>query len=367
MGLEVITKPNEVKIPIDFQEVKIKVDVNILEEGEDQTNKFSHVMGNSTHSILFKTFPFSFMCSETRIYGDFWIREAQTSIDTKSTFLHGVTLYNLTSFFASMNLNMVMKNSNGQCETHETKTELIDPVISTSNVLKSEIIKEKLPNNEHCAFALGKDFFLNETITNATSNAYLNCEIKLYVNPVMETVDKSNLKSILCNEAISCLEEDKNFTLISNGQMFHFNKNLLSLISEVFGRMILTSNSKEVVNNSVEINDFAPDTIKAFQRVAFGNEKINDEDMSPELLMFAQKYLMKPLVAKIKYKIMDSLTNNNIFDIIKVAYLIDDEDMFKEACKYLSKNKDELKNSAEFQEFGKEHPVCMIKALTSII
>ena len=111
MGLEVITKPNEVKIPIDFQEVKIKIDVNILEEGEDQTNNFSHTFGNSTHSMLLKFFPFSFMCDETRIYGDFWIREAEANNDAKSPFYHGVNLYNLTSFYASMNMIMVIKKS----------------------------------------------------------------------------------------------------------------------------------------------------------------------------------------------------------------------------------------------------------------
>ena len=115
------------------------------------------------------------------------------------------------------------------------------------------------------------------------------------------------------------------------------------------------------------IDDFAPDTIRAFQRVAFGNEKIKDEDLTPELLMFAQKYLIKPLVAKIKNKLMDSMTNENIFDVIKVAYLIDDKDMFEEACKHLMKNKDPLKDWVEWKLFEKENPACMIKVLTYMV
>ena len=65
---------------------------------------------------------------------------------------------------------------------------------------------------------------------------------------------------------------------------------------------------------------------------------IKNEDLTPELLMFAQKYLMKKLVAKIKVRLLDSLTNENIFDVTKAAYLIDDQEIFKEASKYLWKN-----------------------------
>ena len=72
------------------------------------------------------------------------------------------------------------------------------------------------------------------------------------------------------------------------------------MISEVFARVIQASNSQEALTNSMVIEDFASDTIRAFQRVAFGNDEIKDEDLTPELLMFAQKYLMKKLVMKIK-------------------------------------------------------------------
>ena len=61
---------------------------------------------------------------------------------------------------------------------------------------------------------------------------------------------------------------------------------------------------------------------------------------------------------------MDSLTNENIFDVIKAAYLIDDQDMFKKASKYLLKNKEQLKGTAEWNAFKKDHSDCMIEALS---
>ena len=73
---------------------------------------------------------------------------------------------------------------------------------------------------------------------------------------------------------------------------------------------------------------------------------------------------MKPLVAKIKHKLMDSFTNENIFGVIKAAYLIDDQEMFKEGSKYLWKNMEQLKGTPEWNAFKIEHSVCMIEALT---
>ena len=42
--------------------------------------------------------------------------------------------------------------------------------------------------------------------------------------------------------------------------------------------------------------------------------------------MFAQKYLMKPLVAQCKEQLFGTITNENVFDIIKTSYFIDDKD-----------------------------------------
>ena len=66
---------------------------------------------------------------------------------------------------------------------------------------------------------------------------------------------------------------------------------------------------------------------------------------------------------KIKARLMDSLTIENIFHVIKAAYLIDDQDMFKKASKYLLKNKEQLKGTPEWNAFKKEHSDCMIEAL----
>ena len=348
MGLEALTNQDEVKIPLHFQEVKIRVDVKTLLEGEDQI----------TPSILFKTFPFNFMSSGTRIYGDFWIREDKMNSERKTPFWYGVTMYNLTSFYVSMKMHMT---NGGEGKRYEMITDLTEPIINSENLLRSQIIKEKLPNNRKSAWISTK-MFLNERTSN--SHTSIKGEIIFYINPTMNDINKPNVKSFLNEELIHQVDQDKNFSLICKGKKFLFNKSLLSMISEVFCRMIQTSDSKEASTNSVEIIDFFPETIKSFQNVVFSKEGTKDVVLTPELLIFARKYFITPLAEKVKHKLMGSLTNENIFDIIKTAYLIDDDDMFSEASDYLLKNMAELESTEEWKFFGETHTACMNKALS---
>ena len=54
---------------IEFKQIKVKIDVNILNEGEDHTKR----AGNNC--ALFKTFPFTCFIDDLEIFGDFWIKE----------------------------------------------------------------------------------------------------------------------------------------------------------------------------------------------------------------------------------------------------------------------------------------------------
>ena len=356
--MEVTANLSEVTIPIDFKQIKIKIDAKTLEEAEEIENSNSNV-------VFFKTFPFTFCKDDLEIFGDFWIREDKPNNEGKTKIYLGMSLYNMKTFFADMEI--VLSNVDTKGKLIECKSKFLEATSYDGYALRSKIYDEKFPNNNKRA-AVQNVCFLDEPISCISTS--LKAKINLMIRPSKSfnmNNQMQNFMSILSHEAISQFAQDNNFSMICQGEDFKFNKSLLSMISEVFSRMIQASNSKEALTNSMVIDDFDPDTIRAFQRVAFANEEIKDTDLTPELLMFAQKYLIKPLVAKIKNKLMDSMTNENIFDVIKVAYLIDDEDMFKEACKYLKEKKDDLKDSVEWKTFGKEHPDCMIKALTSIV
>ena len=133
------------------------------------------------------------------------------------------------------------------------------------------------------------------------------------------------------------------------------------MVSEVFAKMI-QGTLREANSNSVEIIDFSPHTIRTFQKFAFENEEIKDEEMNMELLMFAQKYLMKPLVSKCREQLFANITHGNVFEIIKTAYFIDDEDVFKKASEYLKANSNELKDTDDWISFEETHLEIMNKA-----
>ena len=93
-----------------------KIDVeDISNEGEDHLNKLS----NNSPTKLFKTFPFSFMLNENRIYGDFVVNEKKNTDDGKSICLLGVVLYNLTSFFVKFAMQMLVTSTDDHCKCYE--------------------------------------------------------------------------------------------------------------------------------------------------------------------------------------------------------------------------------------------------------
>ena len=164
----------------------------------------------------------------------------------------------------------------------------------------------------------------------------------------------------ISEEALNQFGDDKNFKIICNGEDFYFNKTLLSLVSEVFQKM-LQGNSKEAKENCVEICDFSPDTIRTFEKFSFSSEKIKPEEITVELLMFANKYFMKPLETKCKNYFVSTLNKDNLQDFIKAAYDIDDEKMLQVGAKYFSRIKSDLKDSEEWKNFENQNSKCMNK------
>ena len=182
--------------------------------------------------------------------------------------------------------------------------------------------------------------------------------VKALKEDSVPTSKLENFKSLICENAFA--QVDNNFKIICQGEEFQFNKTLLSMVSEVFAKMI-QGTLREANSNSVEIIDFSPHTIRTFQKFAFENEEIKDEEMNMELLMFAQKYLMKPLVAKCRERFFANITHGNVFEIIKTAYFIDDEDIFKEASEYLKANSEELKDTDDWLSFEEANPKIIAK------
>ena len=186
-------------------------------------------------------------------------------------------------------------------------------------------------------------------------------KIKLFLEFEMDVHKKSDFSSMISPEVVTYLNQEKNFNINCNGQTFQFNKTLLGLTSEVFFKMIQGYETKESQSNSVEINDFSPETIKSFQNIVFGDEKAKMGDFTPELLLFGQKYLVKSLIATCSKHLIRTVCKENIFEVIKISHLIDDENLLKRAAEFLKTNIEKMSKSEKWKNFEKSHPDCMVR------
>ena len=343
----------------DACEVKLEVDLNTRNgENISQTCYQQPCKFNRCHEFLV-----NLNGNGNQIFGDLWFH---VDHDDNYSLEYGITLYEVKSF--SVDIELKLKRIGMDEYQVITFDEISNCVGKVSELTPNSVNKKVSPDAsfsnyvDTVCFNSGIDSSSELVVTGKFTLKFdLSTSIVSKKNPKVD-----NFKSLLCDNAFESFDNKKNFTIICQGDKFHFNKTLLSMISEVFEKMIQDSDSKEARNNSVEIDDFSPSTIEKFQKVAFESENAKNEDLSPDLLLFAQKYLIMPLVEKCKKHLINSLTCENIFEIIKVAYLIDDDEMLKTASDFFSKNKNELKNTEELRDFKKSHPICMMKVFSYI-
>ena len=347
---------------VNVHKVKLNLDINT-------TNCEDHSANCSNSCKLFRILPITIPLKDSEIKGDVFIHKGirdWASRHRKPNELNfELILYNVKRFEVDAKLNF-------SC---------LSPPLNTT-ILRSGDVSKPMPNQQlqakgvafqaraptevpKASWKFSTDMEIPSNQTDYTFDISLKGSLSMKIDCIQESLRETTMNIIpwISKEVISEFESETNFTFICDGETFYFNKTLLCLVSGVFKRMIERQSNEEAISNSVEIEDVSAETIRAFQRVAFGMEEVKDEDFSIDLLMFANKYLIEPLVAKCKDQIIGTLNNEDVFDVIKAAYLINDEEMLMAASKHLKKNLNELKNSEEWLTFEKSNPTCMNKVL----
>ena len=185
-----------------------------------------------------------------------------------------------------------------------------------------------------------------------------------------ETCKKLEFENDLHRDIFHRLKKnDLDMKIICHGKTFDFNKNLLCSISDVFERMVNNSYSIEGQSGTVEINDVLPNTIESFQKMVFSSEPIAKEEMSVELVMFANKYGIHSLIKTIVGHLLETLNMDNIYEIMEAAYLIENDKLLKACAKFVKNNlsKGHFKDKEKWDEFQKAHPACGSKILSYIM
>ena len=180
----------------------------------------------------------------------------------------------------------------------------------------------------------------------STCKGFIDIEFR----PTSRVVKKDQIKGLIYHESLGSETKEQDFAIICQYESFHFNKIHLCSISDVFQKMIETSDMQEAQSGSVHIEDFSPKTIRAFKRVMFENDVALDlEDLTANLLKFANKYCISPLFKVVANHLSNNLSFENIYDVIEAAYLIDNEELLQSSAKFINGNHGHFKNNDKWK------------------
>ena len=184
-------------------------------------------------------------------------------------------------------------------------------------------------------------------------------KITVFYIPSTERMRKLKLVHIFNKAELS--EECEDLTILCKDKTFKFSKLYLSSISPVFKNMF-KNYYVESENNHVKIMDVEPETIQAFKNTLC-QDGISDIDLTPQLFIFAKRYLIEPLINVCREKLARDLSKDNLMDAIKAAYWNDDEELLKVGAKFLKEHLGEFNEFTEYDDFMKDHPDVSAKVL----
>ena len=88
--------------------------------------------------------------------------------------------------------------------------------------------------------------------------------------------------------------------------------------------MFTSEGFKESTSSTTRINDFSGKTVECFLKFIYG-ENLAKGNFTPELLLIAEKYDIKNLVQNCTGTLMKSIDSENVFEVLKVAFLTNQE------------------------------------------
>ena len=101
--------------------------------------------------------------------------------------------------------------------------------------------------------------------------------------------------------------------------------------------MFTSEGFKESTSNTTQINDFSGKTVEYFLKFIYG-ENLAKENFTPELLLIAEKYDVKNLIQNCAGALMKSIDSENVFEVLKVAFLTNQERLMAKVRDFLIKN-----------------------------
>ena len=156
------------------------------------------------------------------------------------------------------------------------------------------------------------------------------------------TTNRKAMQNLHLDQATSDL------TILCDSETLPCHKVILASRSDVFKAMFdAKSGFAELQDGVLEIEDFDAHTMKVFLEYMY-MDSIKTEDINCKVLMAAHKYNFERLFSECSEHLKFSIDKENIFEIIKCAYLVDADELFQKAVLAIKKmTREEIKEDLD--------------------
>ena len=119
--------------------------------------------------------------------------------------------------------------------------------------------------------------------------------------------------------------------------------------------MLNNSDMVEAKSGEIKVTDISPITMESLLFFIY-HDNLDESKISEDLMMAADKYNIFALYKFCVYYFKNNLTEENAEDVMKLAYLKNEHELFEKACKFVFKNKpfgekawqDMIKNNPDY-------------------
>ena len=157
--------------------------------------------------------------------------------------------------------------------------------------------------------------------------------------------------------------------ILCDGKTFECHKVVLSCQSEVFKTMIKNKDLTETKTGimKIEERDISYDNMEKLLYYLY-HEKIKDISIiNPDLLVAADKYIVKGLLDKCSKYFEANLSLQNALDVLVTAEFTNQKNLFEAASRFVGKNIGSLNKSRAYKDLLKNNPTLIANVLSKML
>ena len=169
------------------------------------------------------------------------------------------------------------------------------------------------------------------------------------------------------SEKLFLNDEFSDVKILCEDKIFPCHKNILGSQSKVFKSMLCNTDMVEASSGEIKIADFSADVVETLlYYLYFDQEDLMPNKITIDLLLAADKYNIPDLTDICVNHLKTNLSKDNVVEIMKKSYMINQIELFDVARKFVQNCKDngEVVEMGAFDEMKKIHPNLALEMLS---